>query len=71
MFGPNMVDKYASGTTKNLGSVLDYLSGSAGNFFYHASILCRQNQKLRTPKEEMAFTARPNIQSQSQIFRYD
>ena len=26
---------------------------------------------LRTPGEEIAFTARPKIQSQSQIFRYD
>ena len=25
---------------------------------------------LRTPREEIAFTARPKIQSQSQIFRY-
>ena len=25
---------------------------------------------LRTPREEVAFTARPKIQSQSQIFRY-
>ena len=25
---------------------------------------------LRTPREEKAFTARPKIQSQSQIFRY-
>ena len=25
---------------------------------------------LRTPREELAFTARPKIQSQSQIFRY-
>ena len=28
------------------------------------------NHGLRTPREEIAFTARPNIQSQSQIFRY-
>ena len=26
--------------------------------------------RLRTPREEIAFTARPKIQSQSQIFRY-
>ena len=26
---------------------------------------------LQTPREEIAFTARPKIQSQSQIFRYD
>ena len=25
---------------------------------------------LRTPREEVAFTSRPKIQSQSQIFRY-
>ena len=25
---------------------------------------------LRTPREEIAFTARPKIQSQSQVFRY-
>ena len=28
------------------------------------------NHGLRTPREEIAFTARPKIQSQSQIFRY-
>ena len=28
------------------------------------------NHRLRTPREEIAFTARPKIQSQSQIFRY-
>ena len=28
------------------------------------------HQELRTPREEIAFTARPKIQSQSQIFRY-
>ena len=28
-------------------------------------------QGLRTPREEIAFTARPNIHSHSQIFRYD
>jgi hypothetical protein len=31
------------------------------NDFYHG---------LRTPREEIAFTARPKLQSQSQIFRY-
>jgi hypothetical protein len=31
------------------------------NMLYHG---------LRTPREEIAFTARPKIQSQSQIFRY-
>ena len=29
-----------------------------------------RNHRLRTPREEIAFTARPKIQSQSQIFRY-
>ena len=28
------------------------------------------NHGLRTPREEIAFTSRPKIQSQSQIFRY-
>ena len=28
------------------------------------------NHRLRTPREEIAFTARPKIQSQPQIFRY-
>ena len=28
------------------------------------------NHRLRTPREETAFTARPKINSQSQIFRY-
>ena len=28
------------------------------------------NHGLRTPREQIAFTARPKIQSQSQIFRY-
>ena len=28
------------------------------------------NQRLRTPSEEIAFTARPKIKSQSQIFSY-
>ena len=32
--------------------------------------LVRCNHGLRTPREEIAFTARPKIQSQSQIFRY-
>ena len=30
----------------------------------------RWHHGLRTPREEIAFTARPKIQSQSQIFRY-
>ena len=29
-----------------------------------------ENYELRTPRKEIAFTARPKIQSQSQIFRY-
>ena len=29
-----------------------------------------ESHGLRTPREEIAFTARPKIQSQSQIFRY-
>ena len=29
-----------------------------------------RNHGLQTPREEIAFTARPKIQSQSQIFRY-
>ena len=28
------------------------------------------DHRLRTPREEIAFTARPKVQSQSQIFRY-
>ena len=32
--------------------------------------ICPFSHGLRTPREEIAFTARPKIQSQSQIFRY-
>ena len=32
MFGPNMADKYASATTKNLGLVRNYRPCSVGNF---------------------------------------
>jgi hypothetical protein len=34
------------------------------------TIFVLRDHGLRTPREEMAFTARPKIQSQSQIFRY-
>ena len=36
----------------------------------HYEIKMTKNHGLRTPREEIAFTARPKIQSQSQIFRY-
>ena len=38
--------------------------------FEFRSFLFRWNNGLRTPREEIAFTARPKIQSQSQIFWY-
>ena len=43
--------------------------------FYSSNLsnneLCNQSTHgLRTPREEIAFTVRPKIQSQSQIFRY-
>ena len=39
------------------------------NTFQHCD-LHRQRHGLRTPREEIAFTARPKIHSHSQIFRY-
>ena len=41
-----------------------------GIFFYSLIGWLHSNHGLRTPREEIAFTARPKIQSQSQIFRY-
>ena len=38
--------------------------------FCHSLVSDRQIHGLRTPGEEIAFTAQPKIQSQSQIFRY-
>ena len=35
-----------------------------------SSIKYKRNHGLRTPREEIAFTARPKIHSHSQIFRY-
>ena len=44
-----------------------------GSFFYYVDKFCplmTAYHGLRTPREELAFTARPKIQSQSKIFRY-
>ena len=41
---------------------------SISNFFIIKTY--QANHGLRTPREEIAFTARPKIQSESQIFRY-
>ena len=37
---------------------------------FYSVIIILSSHGLRTPREEIAFTARPKIQSQSQIFRY-
>ena len=36
----------------------------------HTTLVNSNTHGLRTPREEIAFTTRPKIQSQSQIFRY-
>ena len=41
--------------------------GKDNKYFYYMHAI---RHGLRTPREEKAFTARPNIQSQSQIFKY-
>ena len=39
-------------------------------FWFESAASDNIRHGLRTPREEIAFTARPKIQSQSQIFRY-
>ena len=54
--------------SSNLLSAILYRPNQKGAFFANLSNDC--NHGLRTPREEIAFTARPKIHSHSQIFRY-
>ena len=56
---------------KNIEHVIHMCPFEPSNkFMFHFSIVKRGSHGLRTPRDKIAFTARPKIQSQSQIFRY-
>ena len=59
--------------SQNMGSLCQQ-SFSLVPIFQGSNFLSEESHQprhgLRTPREEIAFTARPKIQSQSQIFRY-
>jgi hypothetical protein len=54
--------------SQNLGGRIVYTFLAFNRLYY--AYLNHLTHGLRTPREEIAFTARPKIQSQSQIFRY-
>ena len=57
-----------SSTSGTLGEIFDIFCNS--RYIFEMSNLQYSNHGLRTPRDEIAFTARPKIQSQSKSFRY-
>ena len=50
--------------------VLESPQSTDSAFSFCIPLAVDRHHGLRTPREEIAFTARPKIQSQSQIFRH-
>ena len=75
-FGPMWQTKYALAVPKHLGLGFDFRprSEAISSLGLHSpcflSYVYGYNNRLRTPSEEIAFTARLKIKSQSQNFRY-